>query len=285
MSFRDIPVVRCSRCGFLFSSRVLSDDAMRAYYEGTFGSQRHLLGQRVNARTNAVVVEQLLEVRRVKTWLDIGCGYGFLVKWLIEQGIGAEGVELSDQEAEYAQGAGLPVHHSLLSGAGLQSNHYDVVSCFEVIEHISDPRAMVAEMSEYVRPGGYLLIMTDNFESAPVRKLRGAFPKWIPHAHVSHFAPASLRACIRGVPGLTVEKEAAYTPWDLKGRELLANFRSAPSDEQSFDLRETVSSEMNRSYKMFGLRYRVSPIWTRLTVGHRMENGALMYALCRKAEA
>src|SRR6266702_3598685 len=84
MSFRDIPVVRCSRCGFLFPSRVLSDDAMRAYYEGTFGSQRHLLGQRVNARTNAVVVEQLLDLRRVKNWLDIGCGYGFLVKWLIE---------------------------------------------------------------------------------------------------------------------------------------------------------------------------------------------------------
>src|SRR4051794_17368796 len=59
-AFRDIPVVRCCPCGFLFSSRVLSEAATRVYYEGNFGSQRHLEGQRVNARANATIYETSL---------------------------------------------------------------------------------------------------------------------------------------------------------------------------------------------------------------------------------
>ena len=282
IGFRDIPVVRCSQCGFLYSSRVLSAAAAHEYYQDNFGSQRHLDGQRVNARTNAVALIQLINFRQVKSWLDIGCGYGFLLKWLLEQGIAAEGVELSSQEAEYARSAGLPVHGTLLSESGLPRNHYDVVSSFEVIEHISDPRTLLAEMAEYVRPGGFLLVMTDNFESAAVRELRGAFPKWIPHTHVSHFGPDTLRACIESIPGLVVEKEAAYTPWDVSGRHLLARFRSPMPDEEGFDLRATLSSEMNRAYKLFQLRYYLNPVWTRLTLGHSMKAGALMYALCRK---
>ena len=65
---------------------------MRDYYSRNFGSQRHLEGQRVNARTNGVVLQRLLDLKQVKSWLDIGCGYGFLLKWLAGQGIAAEGV-------------------------------------------------------------------------------------------------------------------------------------------------------------------------------------------------
>jgi SAM-dependent methyltransferase len=246
---------------------------------------RYCISVRRFRRTNAVVLKQLLDLRKVKTWLDIGCGYGFLLKWLVNRGIVAEGVELSTQEADYGRAAGLSIHNSLLSETGLPTNHFDVVSSFEVVEHISDPRAILAEMAKYVRPGGFLVVMTDNFESAAVRKLRGAFPKWIPHTHVSHFGPGSLRACINGIPGLTIEKEAAYTPWDLSGRHLLAPFRPAVRDEDAFDLRSTLSTEMNKSYKLFHLRYFTHPVWTRLTLGSKMESGALMHALCRKQPA
>lgn len=285
MAFREIPVVRCTQCGFLYSSRVLSASALRQYYQENFGSQRHLEGQRVNARTNAAALRQLLDLKKVKSWLDVGCGYGFLLKWLQGCGIETHGVELSTQEAEYACAQGLSVRNALLAESNLPRDHYDVVSSFEVIEHIADPRALLAEMAEYVRPGGWLLVMTDNFESAVVKQLRGAFPKWIPHTHISHFAPNSLRACIQSVPGLTIEGEGAYTPWDLNGRRLLAGLRPPVRDEDSFHLQATLSNEMNRDYKLFHLRYYLNPIWTRLTLGRTMEEGALMYAVCRKRRA
>src|SRR5208337_1522420 len=157
-AFRDIPVVRCSQCGFLYSSRIMDPKTMQAYYRENFGSQRHLRGQIVNARTNRIALERLLDLEHVQSWLDIGTGYGFLLKWLKEKwGIAAEGVELSTQEANYArEKLGLEVHSKLLSEAGLPLASFDVVSCFEVIEHVAEPKAFLKEMAEYVRPGGSL---------------------------------------------------------------------------------------------------------------------------------
>lgn len=283
IAFRDIPVVRCANCGFLYSSRTLNADAMHGYYQNNFGSQRHLEGQQVNARTNGVVIEQVMDLGKIRSWLDVGCGYGFLNRWLRQQGIETVGVELSGQEADYAKAAGLDVHNTPLSDSGLPLGYFDVVSSFEVIEHVSDPKGLVAEMASYVRPGGHLIVMTDNFESTAAKHLRGDFPKWIPHSHVNHFSGASLRRCIQSVPGLTIEKEAAYTPWDIRGRQLLRQFRSPVADEDAFDLPSTLSTEMGKKYKFFKLRYRLNPVWTRLTLQRSLDEGALMYAICRKA--
>jgi 2-polyprenyl-3-methyl-5-hydroxy-6-metoxy-1,4-benzoquinol methylase len=284
-NFREIPVLRCTECGFLYSGRVMDAEATRAYYQDNFGSKRHFEGQRVNARTNAAALKRLLDFGKVRSWLDVGTGYGFLLEWLQRaHGIAGEGVELSLQEAEHARGRlGLKIHDSL-SGVGVPRARFDVVSCFEVIEHISEPVPFLQALAEYVRPGGALIVMTDNFESRVARKLKGSFPKWIPHSHVSHFGPESLRACLAQVPGLEIEKEASYTPWDLVGREWVSAVRAPTPDDRAFDVHEALSTEMRRNYKLFRLRYYISPFWTRWDLRPSLDGGALMYALARKQE-
>ena len=283
-AFRDIPVVRCARCGFLYSSRIMSAEAMEGYYRENFGSLRHLQGQVVNARSNGVALERLVDLNKVQSWLDVGTGYGFLLQWLKQKhGITATGVELSLQEAEYArERLGLDVRAKLLADAELPRDGFDVVSCFEVIEHIAEPKAFLKELGEYVRPGGCLIVMTDNFESRAVRLLKGGFPKWIPHTHVSHFGPESLRNCIKSVPGFVLEKEASYTPWDLVGREVVSVVRTPPRDEDAYDLRTALSTEMAQDYRVYRLRYLLNPLWARMDLSDTLGGGALMYALVRK---
>jgi SAM-dependent methyltransferase len=276
--------VRCAACGFMYSSKVMNSETMRGYYQEQFGGQRHLFGQTVNARTNAVVLKQILDLSTVQSWLDVGTGYGLLVRWLRDNcAIAADGVELSSQEAKYArENLGLPIHAKLLSETDLPRAHYDVVSSFEVIEHIADPVAFLTELTEYVRPGGRLVIMTDNFESRPAMKLRGSFPKWIPHTHISHFSPHSLRRCILKVPGLNVEREASYTPWDLIAREWLTPVKPPLPDEEAFDLDMALSTEMGRDYRLYWVRRTINPVWARFHLRKNLEHGALMYAVCRK---
>jgi SAM-dependent methyltransferase len=283
-AFRDIPVVRCCQCGFLYSSRIMNAETMELYYRENFGSQRHLQGQIVNARTNAIALKRLLPLKEVHTWLDVGTGYGFLLKWLSEKwSVKAVGVELSKQEADYArEELKLDVHSKLLSEADLPKAGFDVVSCFEVIEHISEPKSFVRELAEYVRPGGRLIVMTDNFESTAAQKLKGSFPKWIPHTHVSHFGPESLRECINSVPGIKLEKEASYTPWDVVGRQCIAGFRPPVTDEEAYDVRTALSTEMQRDYKLYKLRYFLNPLWTRFDLHDSFNKGALMYGVARK---
>ncbi|HTD57044.1 MAG TPA: class I SAM-dependent methyltransferase [Silvibacterium sp.] len=261
----------------------MSSSTMEAYYRDNFGSKRHLQGQIVNARTNAVALQYLLNLKEIRSWLDVGTGYGLLLKWLKERGIRAEGIELSNQEADYARGElGLDVRSRLLSEANLPLASFDVVSCFEVIEHVSEPIAFLKELAGYVRPGGYLVVMTDNFESTAVRKLKGSFPKWIPHTHISHFGPESLRKCMTSLSGITIAKEASYTPWDVVGRQYLTAMRPPVSDERAYDVRAALSTEMHRNYKLYQLRYMLNPVWTRMNLRRSLDGGALMYAVARK---
>ena len=81
-NFREIPVLRCAECGFLYSGRVMDAEATRAYYQENFGSRRHFEGQQVNARTNATALKRLLDLGKARSWLDVGTGYGFLLEWL-----------------------------------------------------------------------------------------------------------------------------------------------------------------------------------------------------------
>jgi 2-polyprenyl-3-methyl-5-hydroxy-6-metoxy-1,4-benzoquinol methylase len=281
-AFRDIPVVRCSRCGFLYSSRIMSEETMHAYYRDNFGSLRHMQGQIVNARTNGVALEKLLNLKNVRIWLDVGTGYGFLLKWLKDKwSIRAEGVEISSQEADYARkDLGFKIYSSLEDD--LPREGFDVVSSFEVIEHVAEPKPFLCKLAEYVRPGGYLVVMTDNFESIAAQKLQGGFQKWIPHTHVSHFAPATLRDCVSNVAQLKIENEASYTPWDVVGRQYVSMFRPPVPDEQAYDVHDALSTEMQRDYKLYRLRYLLNPLWARIDFNRTMEGGALMYAVCRK---
>jgi SAM-dependent methyltransferase len=276
--FAEIPVVRCSDCSFLFSDRTMTPEVLARYYGETFGSERHMQGQRVNARVNLTVLRRLLELRGIRSLLDVGTGYGLLLPTLRDRyGINVHGVELSEKESAHARGRlGLDVRTRPLAEAGFERDSFDAVISLEVIEHVLEPVAFVRELASYVRPGGSVVVGTDNFESADAHALGERLPKRIPHTHVSHFGPVTLHRCL-GEPGVSIEREASYTPWDLYARRL------APKRVQAeYDLGRVLREEMGGRFRLFRLRLVVNPIWVAATL-RRDLGGAMMFALARRA--
>ncbi|MGO9059409.1 MAG: class I SAM-dependent methyltransferase [Candidatus Binataceae bacterium] len=260
----------------------MSDEFATTYYAETFGGERHMRGQQVNASVNLGVLRRLLDLARVRRFLEVGCGYGFLLDGLRARfDIGVQGVELSEQEARFAEEhLGLPVVATSLSRAGLDKASFDIVACFEVIEHVAEPRSFVKELAEYVRPGGKLVIMTDNFESRVCRIMGDTFPKWIPHSHISHFAPRTLIRCIDSTPSLRVVRLVTFTPWELwllAGAKLLR--RRASDSVWNFD--HETATEMTRKYRLFQLRRVANSLWSAATLTTR-NDGELMFALIEK---
>lgn len=49
-----------------------------------------------------MVLAPLLDFEKLRFWIDMGCEYGSLMKWLIGRCIATEGIELSSREAQYA---------------------------------------------------------------------------------------------------------------------------------------------------------------------------------------
>lgn len=282
--FADIPVHRCEQCGFIFPTVVMSAEGARRYYREVFASPWHRQGQELNSYINEAALRKIPGFDRVRSFLDVGTGYGFLLHRLkVQMSIDAVGSEPSVQEAGWGTAnLGVRIVNTLLAESGLPEASFDAVASFEVIEHTQDPRAFVAELARYVKPGGLLILNTDNFESTAVKRLGPRFAKWIPHSHVSDFAPATLTRCVESVPGLRVESQLSYTAWENWLRGVLALAKSTPDPRACFDLSAELSREMNRTYRFWPLRLAIARAWFALT-WRRDLAGSMMYVVARKS--
>ncbi len=283
ISFPEIPVRLCARCGFMFSAKIMSSESLALYYSEHFGSERHLQGQIAIAKVNARLFSRLVDVRSTKTVLDVGTGYGLFLKELRDRySINGVGIELSKQEARYGiDQLRVDVRNSSLQTAGLARDSFDVVTALEVIEHISDPPGFVSELVQYVRPSGYLIIMTDNFESEVVHALGAGFPKWIPHQHVSHFGPKTLESLVVAA-GFRVTSWLSYTPWEILARYYYYCALGIKKDpNEVFDLPAVLQTEMAGTFRLFTLRRALNETYARLA-SRKDTKGALMYIVAQR---
>jgi 2-polyprenyl-6-hydroxyphenyl methylase/3-demethylubiquinone-9 3-methyltransferase len=100
--------------------------------------------------------------------LDVGCGGGLLTEALARSGATVLGVDLAPGMIEvarlHAAEQGLAIGYRVAGAEALaaEGERFDVVSCMEMLEHVPDPAAALASLSELVRPGGAVFVSTVN---------------------------------------------------------------------------------------------------------------------------
>jgi SAM-dependent methyltransferase len=155
--------------------------------------------------------------------LDVGAAYGFAVGEALAAGWRALGVEISAAGARRAARA-CAGRIAIADAAALPfaAAGFDVVTLWDVLEHLPDPHAAVAAASACLRPGGRLVLTTGDVGSA-VARLSGR--RWhlysIPE-HLFFFSRRSLRVLLRA-HGLRVESmrpEASLYPLDYLAERL-----------------------------------------------------------------
>jgi SAM-dependent methyltransferase len=132
-----------------------------------------------------------------KRLLDVGSAMGGFMRVASEAGFSVEGVEVSQFGAEYTRKQlGLPVHACSLRDAALPSGSFDVVTMWDVIEHLSDPLDNLAEVSRVLRPGGLCFITTGDVSSRYARMLGKRWHLLTPPQHLFYFTPLALERAL-----------------------------------------------------------------------------------------
>lgn len=100
-----------------------------------------------------------------KSVLDIGCGDGSLAKLLKAGGREVDGISISPSELEKA-GAVLRKGYLYNLELGLPKeipdDHYDMVICSHVLEHVAYPDAVLKDIRRVLRPGGQFIVALPN---------------------------------------------------------------------------------------------------------------------------
>ena len=92
--------------------------------------------------------------------LDVGCGTGYNLQWLERFG-NCRGVDMSELALQYCREKGLDkVLHHEAEGLPFADSEFELLTAFDVVEHISDDRAALQEFRRVLKPDGLVLIYT-----------------------------------------------------------------------------------------------------------------------------
>ncbi len=198
---------RCSKCGSGFTQEAIPEGvALGLYGKGDGGARWSSHAPFEATKTREALATLRRMIRPGTRVLDVGCNTGDLLDFARSLGASTAGVEPSDASRAAAVAKGHRVVASLSEAVG----PFDVVTAFDVLEHVYDVPALLAEVATKLSPGGRFVALTGDITCAEAR--REAADWWYVQCP-EHVVFPTLSA-LGGIPGYTVE-QAVTTFADL----------------------------------------------------------------------
>lgn len=138
--------------------------------------------------------------------LDVAAGSGIAAEALREQGWDVSALDISEELVEQIRSRGIDADlHDLSEGPlPFPDDSFTAVFAGEIIEHLVDTAAFLAELQRVLAPGGVAVVTTPNLASFEnrLRLLLGRYPMWVEYelsdqGHVRSYTVPTLRAQLR----------------------------------------------------------------------------------------
>jgi 2-polyprenyl-3-methyl-5-hydroxy-6-metoxy-1,4-benzoquinol methylase len=206
--------VRCPQCDLIYVSLILREDLMIKYWREEQAWRQVLLsGPQVELDLKKFgygldVVSAHLSGRRV---LDIGTGTGTFVKLAKERGWETTALELNVESVENLLKEGMRIIVKPLEITDLPSHSFDLITLWEVLEHLAEPQLVLTESRRLLSPEGLLLILVPNAGSLVTRVLHEKSNTFGGHSHLNHFNLKSITTILNNLNYEIIELETIIT--------------------------------------------------------------------------
>lgn len=216
-TMKGFDLVKCDDCDLAYVLNQPDEAYLSSLYSADNGNYHTQLfdpdskDARRMARIAEVHLNFLGRVADAGRLVDVGCSTGSFLKLADRAGFAASGVEFSQSSATVAaRRTGLDIETGGIHDCRLAEGSVDIVTMFDVIEHVPDPARDLARAYELLRPGGWLVLSTPNIDglfpraSLPLAKVLNYWPHPEAPYHLYQFSVATLSAMVSAagfIPG------------------------------------------------------------------------------------
>lgn len=144
------------------------------------------------------------ELRRLKpdggAILDLGCASGGFLSTLEGLPWKLFGVEMSEDAARVARDrCGAEVFVGNILDVPFPPQSFDAITCFNVFEHVYEPKEVLSRVSNWLKPGGIFFTVMPNIDSAGARIFGSYWYALELPRHLYHFSPMTLNMLAKSV--------------------------------------------------------------------------------------
>jgi len=207
-----LDIVQCEQCELVYTNPIFNEE----HYKSTYKSKEYQeivkeLGEeshnyrvdRFGRERVDIMSKHLVQYESVK-YLDIGCSTGFVVEAAESMEWEASGIDLNPSAIEFGHARGLDLQNKSLDEISFDDGYFNAISMFDVIEHLPNPKEIIAQAINYLKVGGILFLYVPNWESAS-RILMGEDAHFIwPTHHLNYYTPKTISHLIESL-GLKIE--------------------------------------------------------------------------------
>jgi 2-polyprenyl-3-methyl-5-hydroxy-6-metoxy-1,4-benzoquinol methylase len=205
-----LDIKQCSKCGFIATHPPLPNDHWNDKYEGDYWReyQTSIGEKRIDERfeefemISAERIHYLEQFYRLLPpplrfnpqgrFLDVGCSMGFLVKAAEDYGFKeAFGIDPNQQDVD----EGIERYDVALSQGYIEdydNGTFDVIMCFNTVEHVPRPDRLMEEMANRLKPNGVLVVGTHDIECNNYVQQGVEWKHIKPAEHLYYFSKNSL---------------------------------------------------------------------------------------------
>jgi SAM-dependent methyltransferase len=192
-------LARCSDCSLVWLVDPPRPGEMHLHYTDAYHKLIAAAGESSPARWK-FRKETVASFRQAGTLLDLGCSSGSFLECFRDGNWRLFGIEMSAENAQKAEATtGAQVFTGDILGATFPPESFDVITCFDVLEHLYEPRRVMARVAEWLKPGGNFYVLIPNIDSAEARVFGTYWHGLELPRHLFHYCPESLTALAQSV--------------------------------------------------------------------------------------
>jgi 2-polyprenyl-3-methyl-5-hydroxy-6-metoxy-1,4-benzoquinol methylase len=188
-------IVRCKECGLVFLENIPSDEKLKIIYDDSFfkdGQKSPLDGS--NIISNPTYFNAKKRIDKIKQTgyvngelLDIGCATGIFMK-AASSSYNCTGLDVSDVATQFAvKEMGLNAKCGTIFDHDYEKQSFDIITMWDVIEHVRDPDKYIEKINQIMKPGGLLVLSTGNIDSLMFKIQKKNWHLLIPPFHLYYF--------------------------------------------------------------------------------------------------